>query len=522
MADVLVVYVPGLTEGREVSAPLLKRVRAELGLAEADTWVYPHPVRLWSRRPLVGHARKLSESIQQYWEDYRNSPQRIVLIGHSMGGLLVRHAYLLARGELGGQQRSWAGHVSRIVLLATPNRGWDVNRHGWWGRVFLWLTRPLTGGLAVRDAIKGSPFVTDLRLAWLREVGALGPAAPLTVQVRSGDDALVEEEDSRDVEVLPQGVQLVVPLASHNDVPCVDVPPEREHFPNQRWVLLKKAIIDDIAPTTPEPLPELEQRYKSVVFLLHGIRARNDLWVEKLRDDLAGDPTVRVETASYGRFSAYNFALPITRRRKLRWFLDQYSYLLARHPQLPFHFVGHSNGTYMLGQALKNVSSIRFERVYLAGSVLPVDFDWRAADRQVGSLVNVCAAADRPVAWLCSALRGVGMRDIGTGGFEGFQQLPAAARQFRYLPGGHGAALVTNRLAGVAQFVRTGEPVAPQDLLEAPGGGFSLVSRMAPGATLVLAVLWGAAAVTLALVNPVGLAGLVLGTLLIALVLMVA
>jgi hypothetical protein len=313
----------------------------------------------------------------------------------------------------------------------------------------------------------------------------------------------------------------VLPGANHADAPCVEGPGET--CPGERWDVLKLAVLGEVGSTAPEALSAEEQRFTSVVFVLHGIRAGDDGWVDQLRDQFDGDETVRVETGSYGRFSAYNFALPITRRRTLDWFLDQYSYVLARHPGLPFHFVGHSNGTYVLGQALKYVTPIKFDRVYLAGSVLPPAFDWLAcADRkQVGRLVNVCAGKDTPVAWLCSGLRGFGMKDVGVGGFTGFLRLPAGSQQFRYLPGGHGEALVSSRLPAVASFVLTGQSVAPEGLVESPGGMFGLVSRAAPGLALALAAAWSGVAIWLVLLSPLLLAGLAAFTVLVLLVLMV-
>jgi hypothetical protein len=105
-------------------------------------------------------------------------------------------------------------------------------------------------------------------------------------------------------------------------------------------------------------------------------------------------------------------------------------------PTVPFHFVGHSNGTYLFGHSLRNVRALRFARVYLGGSVLPGDFDWLsiAGNGQVDNLVNVCATKDKPVGWLCSLLRGLGRDDVGTGGFDNFDVVaPASAKQFHSL-----------------------------------------------------------------------------------------
>lgn len=522
MSNVLVVYVPGLTvaERPGKSHLLLARIRTELGLGEQDTWEYPHAIRRFTRGRLAGKASALSESIQQYWES-RGKPERIILIGHSIGGLLVRYAYLLGLGGLGGQERTWAGKVHRIVLLAVPNRGWDLHRLQGPMR---WVAAAIVAqarGLAAPDALTGSAFITNLRLEWIRSVGAQGVSAPVVVQVRSGLDLLIEPEDSRDVEALPTGIQLVLPSANHADIPLLSG--VAEDFPGQRWQVLRQAILDeDLDVTVPEPLPEREQRYQSVVFVLHGIRAGNDGWVDQLRETLIADDTVRVVPASYGRFSAYNFALPLTRRRNLRWFLDQYSYHLARHPNLPFHFVGHSNGTYMLGQALRHVSAIKFRHVYLAGSVLPREFDWRACAEagQVREMVNVCATTDKPVGWLCSALHGIGMPDVGVGGFTGFDVVPDSARQFRYLPGGHGEALEQERLPAVANFVRTGQAVRPEDLVAAPSWVFRQASQWAPAIAVTVITVWLAIAVwSLIWFNPIALIVLTVVTVLIGVVL---
>jgi hypothetical protein len=313
-------------------------------------------------------------------------------------------------------------------------------------RILAATVLPFARGFAVRDVVTGSPFVTGMRLEWLRKIGARGTDVPEVVQVRAGEDLVVESEDSRDVEGLPTGVQILLPRATHADIPCISG--VAEEFPGQRWQVLSKAILGEVEPTNPVPLTEQERGYRSVVFVLDGIRSNNDGWVERLSGLLSSDSTVRVVRGSYGRFSAYNFAVPITRRRTLRWFLDQYSYHLARHPELPFHFVGHSNGTYMLGQGLRHVRAIQFKRVYLAGSVLPREFDWQARTDQVAALVNVCATKDKPVAWLCSALRGVGMRDIGLGGYSGFNTLPDSGIQHRYLVGGHSVGVAPRTTTG--------------------------------------------------------------------------
>ena len=475
----LIVYVPGLVERPALARQLLQRVRAELKIEPESIWIYPYTVGPFTRGAMESHAERLCENIEGYWQS-RERPLRVIVIGHSIGAVLVRYAYLLALGELGGRRRDWANHVWRIVLLSGPNRGFDFERLRPVRRRIVTFVAWLVRGFSALDVRAGSAFMTNLRLTWMRRVAELGDEAPLVVQVRGDKDELVRREDSRDIECLPTGVDLFVPFARHGEMPRVEG--VRESFPGQRFAKLREAILDDrLRPQDPPELPERERDYQSIVFVLHGIRAGNDTWVAELEKWLTKDPSVGVVTASYGRFSAYNFAFPLTRRRTLRWFQDQYSYYLARHPNLPFHCVGHSNGTYLLGQSLRQVRAIRFVRVYLAGSVLPRDFAWRdyAANGRIGALVNVCASEDKPVAWLCSMLNGLGMRDVGLGGFVGFDVVPADASQLRHIPGGHSEALSTERLPAIADYIRSGE-FADNTSLVRPSESFAVISRAAP------------------------------------------
>ncbi len=485
VSPTLLVYVAGLREKPAAIRPLLARLRAEPGRADDEVWIYPNPVRPWTRGSLAGHAQRFADRLQAYW-DVAGRPQEIVLVGHSIGGVLIRYAYLLACGELGGREQDWAANVGRIVLLAAPNGGVEPSRLPVSARLATVLGAAVLGRYAALDVLSGSAFVTNLRLEWIRRFATAGADAPPVVQVHGTADPLVVAEDSRDVERAPRGAQLVLPGATHGDIVSIDGVVEDR--PGQRYELLRQAIIGRVRPTEPEPMSQRDRETTAVVFLLHGIRAGIGDWIKELRPLLdAGDGTVQVVSSSYGRLSAFNFVMPFARRATLRWFQDRYSYHFARYPDVPFHFVGHSNGTYMLGQSLRAVRALRFDRVYLAGSVLPRDFDWLECETraQIRSLVNVCATKDVPVAWLCSALRGIGSRDIGVGGFAGFDMAPSSATQLLNVRGGHGAGLAVDALPAVAKFVRDGEH--PVDPTETPPGWFALVSRAVPAVAPVLA-----------------------------------
>jgi hypothetical protein len=134
---------------------------------------------------------------------------------------------------------------------------------------------------------------------------------------------------------------------------------------------------------------------------------------------------------------------------------------------------------------------MRFDRVFLAGSVLPAEYPWRTRvqDGQVGHLRNDRAARDVPVGILCAGLRGLGMRDVGTGGVEGFYLYDDDAKtEVYYYPGGHSAALTHDNLPRLARYVLEGALEKPPQLVRTPSAGFGIVSRLAAPLFFVLAL----------------------------------
>src|SRR5262245_61549692 len=59
----------------------------------------------------------------------RQAYNRIILVGHSMGALLTRKAFLYGAGAVESMPTPapWAAKVHRIVLMAGTNRGWDIS-----------------------------------------------------------------------------------------------------------------------------------------------------------------------------------------------------------------------------------------------------------------------------------------------------------------------------------------------------------------------------------------------------------
>ena len=112
----------------------------------------------------------------------------LVIIGHSMGGLLARSACYY--GELAGH--AWPRHLRKIVFLGTPHHGTAFERGGNWVTVALGVSRYTAAFAAwARSAAPASP-TSATAVFWTR-TGKIGTASLAT--------------DTRRILPLPEGVQ---------------------------------------------------------------------------------------------------------------------------------------------------------------------------------------------------------------------------------------------------------------------------------------------------------------------------
>lgn len=534
----LVVLAAGLNGSPRKWNTLLEQLGQEDELAGSDWLVFNH-YGFWNWRAFkyfFTHsveqlALELKARIEQQWvaaiasgEPY----EEVICIGHSVGGLMIRQAYLVAAGAYPRAAKSeirWSETVSRFVLIASINRGFEIKNP-----LVSAITNlsNVTGCLPViRNISRGSDFVTNLRISWIRYFSNMATEEPAMIQVLGTYDGIVKREDSIDLQAFPNGIQIDVPGANHDSIyrPSGKSPPALEEW-MLRYRLLKWAILqcepkrtvavpDELHASValgPLKLFRVKRRSEAaVVFIVHGIRDSNSGWARQLEDNIKmqTDGKFSVVRSTYGYFSAFNFFLPWLRRRNIRWFQDQYSYHFALNPTADFHFIGHSNGTYLLGESLKRVSSMQFRRVYLAGSVLPCEYPWqeRFDLNQVDTLRNDRSCWDWPVGILCSGLRGLRMKDIGTGGFDGFQFDDDRTEEVYYYNGSHGEPLAKENQTSVLSFILEGDRTHPGHLLELSqtSARFRLISRMAPyvapwllvavigvAFALICLILWGA------------------------------
>jgi pimeloyl-ACP methyl ester carboxylesterase len=81
--------------------------------------ITPVAVRYNTGLPIAANGARLASLLEEVHSDWPVPIQSIALVGHSMGGLVVRSAH--AAGIRAGH--IWADHLSDIVTIGTPHRG---------------------------------------------------------------------------------------------------------------------------------------------------------------------------------------------------------------------------------------------------------------------------------------------------------------------------------------------------------------------------------------------------------------
>lgn len=133
---------------------------------------------------------------------------------------------------------------------------------------------------------------------------------------------------------------------------------------------------------------------KRAVITLHGIRTRGE-WQKSLTPTLANYDLVPYPF-DYGNFNTFQLCCPVCRKAIIKRFREEYYDICARARVKRPSIVAHSFGSYIIGWLLKNDSHILFDKVILAGSILPKDFKWHDifAKEQVLAVHNEVATRD--------------------------------------------------------------------------------------------------------------------------------
>lgn len=156
---------------------------------------------------------------------------------------------------------------------------------------------------------------------------------------------------------------------------------------------------------------------------IHGIRTRG-AWQKTFAAVVSGIGS-QGESFDYGRYGLFKFIVPPFNERMVDKFHDWYVATvkacrevdIKRYDQRP-SAVAHSLGSWILGRALLKYEDVRFDRVILAGSILPRDFDWATvfSRDQVAAVRNECGQKDPWPTWA-----GRFVARTGTAGVKGFE-----------------------------------------------------------------------------------------------------
>jgi pimeloyl-ACP methyl ester carboxylesterase len=481
-SEILVVLVHAWTDSSRSFRDVLESLKN--ALPDADVLNPDYPGGAFSNADPIRITESLVDVIQEAWQSSvdRGAPYKeIILIGYSVGSLLVRKAYLFGRGQtqdavigIGAQPRPWIGLVKRIVLLAGTCRGWSLEdrpAHMPFGKYLLYrffdlLVRPLPVATLIKSTRRGAPFVSNLRIQWINLCRSDEPP-PATIQLLGSVDDVVAAKDNVDVQSGAAFKYLVFPETGHKGVLNFSGPAG-----NRRKEIFLKAVTTPPDKLESDFIPPLhiDREKSNVVFVMHGIRDRG-FWrkaVAKELTDLAGTAKIEVILSGYGYFSMVRFLLYWERQKNVRWFMDQYTEALARFPRAKMGFIGHSNGTYLLASALKRYPACEFERALFAGSVVRTDFPWDeyVEKNYLTEICNVVATRDWIVGVFPGIYEAIGVADLGSAGHNGFRDNEGQRFAVAFVRGGHAAALNPNNYRAMSRFILDGDlPVLDSNLM---------------------------------------------------------
>lgn len=203
---------------------------AALAAAHGFTAVYLH---YNTGLHISSNGRQLASLLQELVQAWPTAVQELVIVAHSMGGLVSRSACHYAQ-QAG---LDWLSRLSRMVFLGSPHHGAPLERGGNWVTILLGAM-PSTSAYAGLAKIRSSG-ITDLRHgSLLDEDWAQGDrfahttdlpgfvALPASVQCYAVGAVLNKDLDNLGATVLGDGmVPLKSALGQHDDPQrCLDIP----------------------------------------------------------------------------------------------------------------------------------------------------------------------------------------------------------------------------------------------------------------------------------------------------------
>jgi hypothetical protein len=286
---------------------------------------------------------------------------------------------------------------------------------------------------------------------------------PMIVNFLGTDDDLVRSDDAIDILQDPDSRPLEVP-GDHDSLVDPTLAPN----------IYRLGFLGDPPRGRPVEVPHYK-RTDHVYLLLHGMRSSQAFMTDLETTLLAKLPNADVRKPDYGYIPLGLFLSRAHRVRAASRLADDYTQIRSLNPDAAINFAGHSNGTAILGYALRQYPLMKFNRVYLGGSVLPTNFDWKTVKdlrEQVGFVRSDRGSTDWAVGILARALERSSrlvwsFQGLGSAGYDGFASNVVSTTWMKqaYFEGGHSAMFTKTRLQSIVEFLTAESP--PTEVPEA-------------------------------------------------------
>lgn len=363
----------------------------------------------------------------------------------------------------------------------------------------------------IQQLRRGAPFVVATRIQYVKVFEALrarcdlppnsilrAAGLPSTIFLLGAKDEYVSPADCTELGPRIEFVFIELPSSNHTDAILIAgsetaaterrerlvaaIADDFDALKKSTWAVRASDIDDYLDPmdVMPKDADSGSPAVDHAVMIVHGIRD-NGFWTKRVAREIKtlarqSGTAVRAPTPSYGYFSMWDFIRFGGRDQATYWFMERYADVVTHAPTARISFVGHSNGTYVAARALQLCQAIRFEHVVFAGSVVRRDFPWSCYGGRVRSVLNYVGSGDGVVACLPAVLELLKLRwlDVGGAGAFGFAEAQKASttaapfehepanvpklNEFRFVPGGHGAAIGEQFWPEIARFALYGTP----------------------------------------------------------------
>lgn len=436
-------------------------------------------IGMFSRQEPDDLSRLINIEIKREFEEmisYSDDPEAqkvypsVSIVSYSAGSLLVQNAMIRSKET---DQPSWADSVSSHIILSGITRGWQFTTAT--SPVVRFIGEGLRAfqvGLFSLDRLliwklyRGSPFVTATRIGYakhfsekqIRTIYFLGAKDEYItpgdcIEVVSSYKTLTESNSK-------PGRYIEVPGTTHAQIlqkACQCTGDAINDDLNNMIVdsILDDALFDDkykdyfstsddiddyLDPFDRNVSHQPDNEAKHLVFILHGIRDQG-FWAKRISREIkkqyrdkhpVGGHKLRTITPSYGFFSMWDFLLPGGRTKALHWFLDQYANAKIMYPETEVvDAIAHSNGTYLIAEAIRQCKEVKFRKVIFANSVVRRDFwsqEFESLSSQLKCFFNIIGRSDIVVGLLPGAMETIPMLNkflnVGGAGAYGFFNLP--------------------------------------------------------------------------------------------------